>query len=400
MAAASLVPWPRRVAVALTLVVGLALLAYYTVYLYREELRDWQVVDAVFEDVGGLRAGDDILLAGTRVGRVAAIELVEDKQLVRLEILPEVRLHVGAQAEVVAANSLGYVEVRLHTGPEANALLAPGDRIQGRLAPGLAQGAAVPGRRRLLAQNLRRVAEATRAIQDPESGTLGQLLFDRDRAVSLAEGLAQLERAWADVDAGLAQVEAGQGLGAALDPASLDAISNTVAALRQTLTGAARGLRDVRRGEGTAGRLMADPTHTDGWRRAVLDVAGQVRDVSAGRGALGRLIDPRSGASESLHEAVAALDDVTTRAVAGEGVLGVLSSPQHTERTRRFLRRTPEALERLSRTGLVRDPGARGALADSLADVEDRVIGLRRGAMALRANQASRTYVGAIFSVF
>src|SRR5690606_1865201 len=156
-------------------------------------------------------------------------------------------------------------------------------------------------------------------------------------------------------------------------PASLDALANTISALRQTLAGAARGLRDVRRGEGTAGRLMADPTQTDTWRRAMLSVADQVRDVSAGRGTLGRLSDPRSGASESRSEAVGALDDVTTRGVAGEGILGALSSPRHTERTRRFLRRTPEAMEQFSRTSLIRDPKARGQFADTLGDLEDRV---------------------------
>ena len=107
-----------------------------------------------------------------------------------------------------------------------------------------------------------------------------------------------------------------------------------------------------------------------------------------------------SEADESLQRTVTALDDVTTRAVAGEGILGVLTSPRHTDRTRRFLRRTPEAMQRLSTTPLIRDGDARQSFADTLGDLEDRIIGLRRGAMALRANQASRTYVGAIFSVF
>lgn len=398
--ATTLVTWPRRAAVALSLLVGLALLTYYTVFLYREELRDWQVVEAPFEVVGGLRTGDDVLLAGTRVGRVAAIELIEDKQLVRLELLPDVRLHQGAHAEVVAANSLGYVEVRLNPGPETAPLLAPGDRIQGRLAPGLAQGTSVPGRRRLLNESLRRVADASRAIQDPESGTLGELLFDRDRALSLHQGLGQLEEVWRDVDAGLARVEAGQGLGTALDPAGLDALANSLDALHQTLSGTARGLRDVRRGEGTAGRLLADPTHTATWRQTMREVADQVQDVRLGHGTLGRLSDPRSGADESLRRTIVELDDATTRAVAGEGVLGVLSSPRHTDRTRRFLRRTPQALESFSNTALVRQDDARQSLSDALGDLEDSVIGLRRGAAALRANQASRTYVGAIFAVF
>ncbi|MCO5171879.1 MAG: MlaD family protein [Planctomycetes bacterium] len=398
--ATPLVSWPRRAGVALSIAAGLAVLLYYTALLYREELRDWREVQALFQEVGGLRKDDDVVLGGTRVGRVYEIALIQDQQLVTLQVFPEVPLRRGAVAEVVATSALGFVEVRLDPGPLDDPPLAPGERIEGRVARGLAQGATIPGRRRLIAEGLRDVAKATEAIRDPESGTAGQLLFDAGRATSLHEGLGQLADTWAGIDAGLAQVEAGQGFGAGLDPASLDAVANTVDGLRQTLGGVARSLRDVRRGEGGAGRVLADPTQAASSREALLGLAEQTRDVRDGRGTLGRLSHPGSGLDEALEGTVGRWADATTDALAGEGVLGVLSSPLYTDSTRDALRRTPEAMEAFSRSPLVRRPDARRALADGLADVEDRMVGLRRSAAALRANQSSRTYVGAIFLVF
>ncbi|MBX3466077.1 MAG: MCE family protein [Planctomycetes bacterium] len=398
--ATPIVTWPRRAGVALSIAGGLGLLLYYTALLYREELRDWREVQALFQQVGGLRKGDDVVLGGTRVGRVAAIDLIQDQQLVTFEIFPEVVLRQGAEAEVVATSALGFVEVRLDPGPADDPPLAPGERIAGSVAAGLAQGATFPGRRRLIAEGLREVAAATEAIRDPESGLVGNLLFDPARALSLHEGLGRVADLWAGIDAGLAEVEAGRGPGAGLDPASLDAVANTVDGLRQTLGGVARSLRDVQRGEGNAGRVLADPTQAADTRQTLVGLGERLGDVREGRGTLGRLSHPGSGVDEALEGTVGRWADVTAEGVAGEGVLGVLSSPLYTERARDALRQTPASLETFSRSPLVRSPDARRAMADAAGDIEDRMVGLRRGAQALRANQSSRTYVGALFLVF
>lgn len=392
--------WSRRVTVAASILTGLAILGYYTVFLYREELRDWQEYGVLFDDVGGLRAKDEVRVGGARMGRVKSVELFEDRRLVRLQLLPDVRLHEGAQVSIVAANSLGYVLIEVDPGRPDAPVLEPGSRLEGRLSPGLAQGATVPGRRRLLAESIREFADATEEVKNPASGRVGQLLFDHERTISLRQGLKQVQDLWAGIDEGLAQAESRQGFGAGLDPAALDAVGNTVRGLRTTFGSVARGLREAQRGEGQAGRMLADPAETGPWRDGILTAAESVRDVRAGRGPLGRLSDPASGLAESLDGTISSLAAVTSDAVAGRGILGLLASPRYDEPTRNALTRAPRALDELNRSSLVRDPDARRKLADALATAEDRIIALRRGAAALRANQSTRTFPGAIFSVF
>lgn len=391
----------RKLAVALSLATGLSVLAYYTVYLFREELQDWQHVEVLFEDVGGLRKRkDEVLVAGARMGRVADITLVDDQQLVLLELLPEVKLHNDAKVMIVAANSLGYVRVEIDPGTPTNSLIAPGDRLRGRLSPGLAQGATVPGRRKLLEKSLRETAQATEDIQDPKSGTLGQLLFDSERTEFMRAGLKQAEDLWVGIDTGLAQIEAGGGLGQGLDPDSVHALSNTMAAFRDTMGGAARGLRDVERGEGTAGQLLADPTQTGEFRERYLGVAGAVRDVAAGRGLVGSLSMPGSGTDAWIDDTVSSLAAITTDARAGKGVLGLLSHPDFTDSVRGGLHSAPEALGDLKRSWLVTDPDARLKVEDLLGEAHDTVLRLRRGAARLRTTLPSRTFHGAAFSIF
>lgn len=392
--------WSRRTAVAACVLTALAILAYYTAFLYREELRDWQEYGVLFDDVGGLRAKDEVRVGGARMGRVKSVELFEDRRLVRLQLLPDVTLHEGAHVTIVAANSLGYVLIEVDPGRPDAPVIAPGSQLEGRLAPGLAQGAAVPGRRRLLAESIREFAEATEEVQNPTSGRVGQLLFDHERTLSLRAGLKQVQDLWAGIDAGLAQAESRAGFGAGLDPAALDAVGNTVRGLRTTFASVARGLREAQRGEGQAGKVLSDPAEVGPWRDGLLSAGEAVHDVRAGHGPLGRMSDPASGLDESFEGTISSLAAVTSEAVAGRGILGLLASPEYDQPTRDGLQGAARGLDDLSRSSLVRDPDARAKLADALATAEDRIIGLRRGAAALRANQSTRTFPGAIFSVF
>lgn len=396
----SIVSPGRKIAVALCAAVALAILGYYTIYLFREDLQDWQVVEVQFEDVGGLRKQkDEVLVAGARMGRVADIRLANDRQVVVLELLPEVALHDDASVMIVSANSLGYVRVEIDPGRPSSPRLPPGQRLEGRLAPGLAKGASIPGRRKLLEKSLRETAQNLKDIQDPASGTLGQLLFDGERTQRLREGLVQVEDLWDGIDAGLAEIEAGRGpVGQGLDPTSIDALATTVGSFRDTLGGAARGLRGVARGEGTAGQLFADPTQTGDFRERYKGIAASLREIAAGRGVVGRLSMP--GSETELDSTVSSLETLTTEARAGRGVLGVLSSPDYTQHARGFLRRTPEALGNLRRSWLIENRDARLQTEDLLDEMHDTVLRMRRAAARVRMGLPSRTFHGAAFSVF
>jgi ABC-type transporter Mla subunit MlaD len=394
------VPLFRRASVLLTLLTGLGLLTHYTLYLYREELRDWREVEVLFKDVGGLRKKDDVRVEGAHMGRVKSIELHEDEQLVTLQLLPEVELHDDAKVRIVSANSLGYVQVEVDPGTPGRPLIAPGAVLRGELAAGLGQGTSVPGKRKLLDESIDDFARSLERLRDPTSGRMGQLLFDRDGRDRLRAGLGRLEGLWRDVDRGLAQVEAGRGMGAGLDPAALDAVSNTVDAFRQTVGGAARGLREAARGEGRAGPLVADPTQAGPWRERFRAYAETSRDLRDGRGALGRWTDPGSGTTEALEGALERLREAAAEGARGRGLLGALSSPDYDQGVRGALDDAPGALRRFEGSWVVKNPDAHQKLQDSMANVDDALVSIRQFARSLRASNPSRTFAGAVFQVF
>ena len=82
-------------------------------------------------------------------------------------------------------------------------------------------------------------------------------------------------------------------------------------------------LQDVRRGKGTAGKLLTDDQLYAELNRFV-GTAGEVtRQLQRGRGTLGRLLnDPR--AANSLEAALKNVDEMTRRINAGEGSIGKL----------------------------------------------------------------------------
>lgn len=78
-------------------------------------LEDTYTVRAEFVDAAGLRKGDDVRLAGVRVGRVSAVDVEreEGRILVSMEIDRGVEIHDEATAEIALATLLGAKHVRI-----------------------------------------------------------------------------------------------------------------------------------------------------------------------------------------------------------------------------------------------------------------------------------------------
>jgi len=82
-------------------------------------------------------------------------------------------------------------------------------------------------------------------------------------------------------------------------------------------------LHDVRRGKGTAGKLLTDDQLYAELNRFVLTAGEVTRQLQRGRGTLGRLLnDPR--AANSLEASLKNIDEMTRRINAGEGSIGKL----------------------------------------------------------------------------
>ncbi len=78
-------------------------------------LEDAYPMEGVFSDASGLRAGDDVKLAGVKVGRVTGIAIDPDVGAVTVEwvVNDGIEIRDGAGAEIALASLLGAKEVRI-----------------------------------------------------------------------------------------------------------------------------------------------------------------------------------------------------------------------------------------------------------------------------------------------
>ncbi|CDO89215.1 mammalian cell entry protein [Mycobacterium triplex] len=119
----------RAPLIGLTLFMVVALTLTWLVYvsLRRDVAGDTAKYSALFTDVYGLREGDDVRMAGVRVGRVESIDL--DGKLARVAFVVQTDQHLygNTVASVTYQNIVGQRYLGLSLGPEGNqALLPPG----------------------------------------------------------------------------------------------------------------------------------------------------------------------------------------------------------------------------------------------------------------------------------
>ncbi|NLW49750.1 MAG: outer membrane lipid asymmetry maintenance protein MlaD [Candidatus Brocadiaceae bacterium] len=112
------------------MVLGILCLGYLSVRLGGLELwgRDYQQVDAVFSNVGGLRAGAPVMVAGVTVGRIGSITLEEYAARVVLEVRSDLELQEDAIASIKTQGLIGEKFVEISPGGSEE-LIPPGGRI-------------------------------------------------------------------------------------------------------------------------------------------------------------------------------------------------------------------------------------------------------------------------------
>ncbi|ODR06397.1 mammalian cell entry protein [Mycobacterium sherrisii] len=122
----------RAPLIGLTLFMVVALTLTWLVYvsLRRDVAGDTAKYSALFTDVYGLREGDDVRVAGVRVGRVESVEL--DGKLARVAFVVQTDQHVygNTVASVTYQNIVGQRYLGLSLGPEGDRnLLPPGSTL-------------------------------------------------------------------------------------------------------------------------------------------------------------------------------------------------------------------------------------------------------------------------------
>ncbi len=116
----------RDLVVGLFVLIGLLALAYLSLQVGGVELSRGEkiVLEATFDDIGGLSARAPVRVAGVKIGQVAGIDLDDDlRATVRLEVDAEVGLSIDSSAAIRTAGLLGDQFIAVELGAEDDVLV-------------------------------------------------------------------------------------------------------------------------------------------------------------------------------------------------------------------------------------------------------------------------------------
>ncbi|MCK5805514.1 MAG: outer membrane lipid asymmetry maintenance protein MlaD [Lentisphaeria bacterium] len=112
-------------------IAGALCFAYLSVRFTRAEISggDTYEVTAVFENVGGLRKGANVEIAGVPVGRVVVLSLDDYRALATMRIDKSVELQTDTIASIKTKGLIGEKYVSLLPGGD-DEVVAPGGRLR------------------------------------------------------------------------------------------------------------------------------------------------------------------------------------------------------------------------------------------------------------------------------
>ena len=252
---------------------------------------------AGFANLKGLKTGDEVRMAGVKVGAVKLTRLAPHRVEAVLEIEPGTKIPADAVASVEQSSLLGSNYLGVTFGTPGNELLKDGEEIStkatvdmsevisqlGNLGSKLEQVVGEIGKSmgtcsegggifsrvdKLLTDNGPKLTETISNLQDITAkiktgeGTFGKLVNDPKLHDELVAGINEIKLAAADARTFMndtkgivADVKSGKGaLGVMLyDPATADNLKASVANVRSVSD-------KIAKGEGTLGKLLADDT--------------------------------------------------------------------------------------------------------------------------------------------
>ena len=287
---------------------------------------------AGFESLKELKEGDEVRMAGVKIGSVEKTRLAGRRAEAVLRIDADAKIASDATASIVMAGLIGTNYIGIDLGTAGAAPLADGAEIQTRVTPDI------------------------NTIMT-EIGNLGQ----------------KLEGALSAFGTTLNGDGKGGGLFQKLDKIvtdNSDRVSTTMTNLQEITT-------KLNKGEGTLGKLINDPALHDELIAAVAeikstasqakgfitDAQGIIAQVKSGQGALGTLVYDDTMAN-NLRVTVTNIRSVSDKLAKGEGTLGKLINDDTLYNTAQStLKKADRALDGLGDSGPIT---AVGIVANSL----------------------------------
>ena len=280
---------------------------------------------AGFANLKGLKTGDEIRMAGVKVGAVDLTRLAGLRVEALLAVEPGVKIPADAVASIEQSSLLGSNYLGITFGTPGGLLLKDGDEIKTKATVDMSEVISQLG---ALGSKLEQVADGvSKALGGGESGS-ASLFGKLDKLVTengpkLTETLNNLQ----DVTA---KLKNGEGtIGKLLnDPkmhdellASVGEIKKAAADARTFMGDAKLIVADVKSGKGTLGMLLYDEPTSNSLKASLNNLKEVSAKLNSGQGTLGKLIS-----DDSLYLSVQSTMKKADRMIDGLGDQGPITA--------------------------------------------------------------------------
>jgi phospholipid/cholesterol/gamma-HCH transport system substrate-binding protein len=282
--------------------------------LFRD--RGYTVV-ASFDDLKEIKVGDEVRMAGVKIGSVEKTELRDRRAAAVLRIDSGIKIGRDAIAAIYMSGLIGNNYVAIDLGSADAPPLADGEAIRTEETPDLNTIMTELG---TLGQKLDGALSSLTTSLSGNGSPDGGLFQKLDRLVS--ENSAKVGATLTNLQEITDKLNRGQGTMGRLinDPelhdklvASVDEIHATATQARQFVASAQAILDQVRAGKGTIGALVYDEKSADNIKASIQNIRDVSDKLAKGEGTLGKLINDDTlytNAKGTLSKADRALDSL------------------------------------------------------------------------------------------
>ena len=279
---------------------------------------------AGFANLKGLKTGDEVRMAGVKVGAVALTRLADHRVESLLAIDPGVKIPTDAVASVEQSSLLGSNYLGITFGTPGGPLLKDGDEIKTKPTVDMSEVISQLG---TLGSKLEQViGEIGKSMG---TGSEGGGIFQRidklvtDNGPKLTESISNLQ----DITA---KIKNGEGtMGRLINDSKLhDELLASVGEIKaaaadaRTFMGDAKGIvADVKSGKGSLGVLLYDEPTANSIKVAVSNLREVSDKLAKGEGTLGKLIN-----DDSLYLSAQSTMKKADRAIEGLGDSGPITA--------------------------------------------------------------------------
>lgn len=278
---------------------------------------------APFPNLKGLKTGDDVLMAGVKIGSVADTRLGNQRVEAVLSISPKVQIPNDAIASVETSSLLGSQHLAVSFGRSAT-FLKDGEEIHTKNTPDMNEVISQLGS---LGAKLEQVADGvSKALGGGEGSSSMFSKIDKivtDNGPKLTETIANLQ----DITAKIKNSEGTLGK-LVNDPklhddllASVGEIKLAAADARTFMGDAKTIVADVKSGKGALGTLLYDQATADSLKVSVSNLRQISDKINNGQGTLGKLIS-----DDTLYKDVQSTMKKADRMIDGLGDQGPITA--------------------------------------------------------------------------